>query len=112
LFDVQQLGNEFSGEPYTTLAATMSLLLLVMLLACLSGALGLGSASLREYRTYLVSAMIAFAFLIAFRLRLPNERHEDFGTFFLSSCCSASATPSPSSTSGDVPRCSATPELR
>jgi len=82
LFGVLQLGDEFAGEPYTTLAKAMSLLLLVMLLSCSIGALGMRTASLRKVRIHLVAPAIFFAFLLAFRLRLPNEYHEDFRHIF------------------------------
>jgi hypothetical protein len=82
LFGVQPLGEDFAGEPYATLAALMSALLLVMLLTCLFGALGLRASSLQKYRIYLVAPVILFAFLLAFRLRLPNEHHEDVRHIF------------------------------
>jgi hypothetical protein len=82
LFGVMPLGDEFSGKPHAVLAAIMSVLLLVMMIACLVGALGLPIASLRKYRVYLVSPVILFTFLIAFRLRVPNEFHEDFRHIF------------------------------
>jgi hypothetical protein len=82
LFGVQPPGDEFSGPPYAIWAAIMSLLLLVMLTVCLIAALSLPSASLRKYRVYLASPVILFIFLIAFRLRVPNEFHEDFRHIF------------------------------
>lgn len=82
LFGVQPPGDEFSGAPYVILAAIMSLLLLVMVAVCLIAALGLPISSLQKHRVYLASPVILFIFLIAFRLRVPNEFHEDFRHIF------------------------------
>jgi len=38
--------------------------------------------SLRPYRVYLGGTVIMFAFLVAFRVRAPNEFHEDFRHIF------------------------------
>ena len=40
------------------------------------------TASLRKVRIHLVAPAIFFACLLAFRLRLPNEHHEDFRHIF------------------------------
>ena len=32
----------------------------------------------KKYRTYFVTSLVMFLFLVAFRIKLPNEFHEDF----------------------------------
>ncbi len=82
LFGVKQLGDDFSNQRHVTLAAIMSLLLLFMLVACLLGLFGLRLASLQKHRIYFVAPVILLTFLIAFRLVVPNEYHEDFRHIF------------------------------
>jgi len=83
LFGVAPLGDELGSERHRWLGAAMSVLLLIIL-GC--AALGLPAllrgARLRKYRTYVVCVAFMFAFLLAFRLRAPNEFHEDFRHIF------------------------------
>jgi hypothetical protein len=84
LFGVMPLGDELAGPRHQALAVAMSVLLLAMGASCLI-ALPLlrgGSLPLRQYRVYLGGTLIMFAFLVAFRVRAPNEFHEDFRHIF------------------------------
>jgi len=83
LFGVMPLGDELGSQRHHWLGAVMSVLLLFMV-ACSLLALPalLRGARLRKYRAYLVGAAFMFAFLVAFRLRAPNEFHEDFRHIF------------------------------
>jgi hypothetical protein len=82
LFGVMPLGDELAGPVHQTLAATMSVLLLVMVVSCLLALPCLRGGALRRYRVYLGGTLIMFAFLVAFRVRAANEFHEDFRHIF------------------------------
>jgi hypothetical protein len=82
LFGVIPLGDEFGGRRHQTLAVFISLLLLAMVMVCVAALPLMRGASLRKYRVYLGAAVIMFIFLLAFRIRLPNEFHEDFRHIF------------------------------
>jgi hypothetical protein len=60
----------------------MSVLLLAMVASCLIALPFLRGGSLRRYRVYLGASLIMVAFLVAFRVRAPNEFHEDFRHIF------------------------------
>lgn len=83
LFGVMPLGDELGSGWHHRLGAAMSVLLLFMV-GCSALALPplLRGARLRKYRTYVVGVALMFAFLLAFRLRAPNEFHEDFRHIF------------------------------
>ena len=82
LFGVMPLGDELGGPRHQTLAVAMSVLLLAMIASCLIAVPFLRGGSLRPYRVYLGGSVIMFAFLVAFRVRAPNEFHEDFRHIF------------------------------
>jgi hypothetical protein len=82
LFGVMPLGDELAGPRQQRLAAVMSVLLLAMLAIGLMALPFLRWRSLRPYRVYLGGTLVMFAFLIAFRVRAPNEFHEDFRHIF------------------------------
>jgi hypothetical protein len=83
LFGVMSLGEELGSERHQRLGAAMSVLLLFMVsFSALALPPLLRGARLRKYRGYVVSVAFMFAFLLAFRLRVPNEFHEDFRHVF------------------------------
>lgn len=82
LFGVMPLGDELAGPRHQALAVAMSVLLLTMVASCLIALPFLRAGSLRLYRVYLGGTLIMFAFLVAFRVRAPNEFHEDFRHIF------------------------------
>jgi len=82
LFGVTHLGEPFTDAHHELLARWISWGLLGMVTVCLGAAPFLGSASLRKYRAYLASVAIMLLFLLAFRIRAPNEFHEDFRHIF------------------------------
>lgn len=82
LFGVLPLGDEFQATRYRVLAVAIKLLLLTMLTGCLCGAILLRPASCRPYRVYAGAVVIMLIFLLAFRIRVPNEFHEDFRHVF------------------------------
>lgn len=82
LFGVAPLGDDFGGGWYAGLGSSMSLLLLVMVLGCALALPFLRGVRLRTYRTYVVMCAVMFGFLLAFRVAIPNEYHEDFRHIF------------------------------
>ena len=82
LFGVMPLGDELAGRRHQTLAVAMSVLLLTMVATCLIALPFSSGGSLRQYRVYLGATLIMLAFLVAFRVRAPNEFHEDFRHIF------------------------------
>lgn len=82
LFGVISLGDDFGGERHKALAILMSVLLLAMVAVCVVALPLLGKARLRRCRAYFGTAIIMFIFLVAFRIRAPNEFHEDFRHIF------------------------------
>ena len=83
LFGVMPLGDELAGPRHQILAVAMSVLLLAMVASCLIALpFFLRRGSLRPYRVYLGGTLIMLAFLVAFRVRAPNEFHEDFRHIF------------------------------
>jgi len=82
LFGVMPLGDEFAGPRRQTLAIGMSVLLLAMVASFLIALLFLRGGWLRAYRVYVGGTFIMLAFLVAFRVRAPNEFHEDFRHIF------------------------------
>jgi hypothetical protein len=82
LFGVMPLGDELAGPRHQALSVAMSVLLLAMVVSCLIALPFLRGGALRPYRVYLGGSLIMFAFLVAFRVRAPNEFHEDFRHIF------------------------------
>jgi len=82
LFGVMPLGDELASARHQILAVAMSVLLLAMVASCLIALPFLRGASWRRHRVYLGGTLIMFAFLVAFRVRAPNEFHEDFRHIF------------------------------
>ena len=82
LFGVMPLGDELAGPRHQILAVVMSMLLLAMVASCLIALPFLRGGILGRYRVYLAATLIMFAFLVAFRVRAPNEFHEDFRHIF------------------------------
>jgi hypothetical protein len=89
LFGVAPLGDDFAGGRYAGLASVISVLLLVMVAGCLVALPFLRDVSWRIYRVYIVTGAVMFASLVAFRIAMPNEYHEDFRHIFpvLVPCC-------------------------
>jgi hypothetical protein len=82
LFGILPLGDEFQAARYTVLAVALKLSLLAMVTACLCGAIFLRPVPWRRYRVYACAVAIMLVFLVAFRIRVPNEFHEDFRHVF------------------------------
>ena len=82
LFGVMPLGDPFGGADHELLARWLSGGLLAMVAVCLVALALLGRAALRRHRAYLGSVAIMVLFLLAFRIRAPNEFHEDFRHIF------------------------------
>jgi Dolichyl-phosphate-mannose-protein mannosyltransferase len=82
LFGILPLGDEFQAARYTALAIAMKLVLLVMVIACGCGAIVFRPVSWRRYRVYAAAVVTMLVFLVAFRIRVPNEFHEDFRHVF------------------------------
>ena len=82
LFGVMPLGEEFQAARYTALAVAIKLLLLAMVTICLCGAIFLRGVPWRRYRVYAAAVVTMLIFLMAFRIRVPNEFHEDFRHVF------------------------------
>jgi hypothetical protein len=82
LFGVMPLGDQLAGPRHQILAVAMSVLLLAMVASCLIALPFLRSGSWRPYRVYVGGTLIMFGFLVAFRVRAPNEFHEDFRHIF------------------------------
>ena len=82
LFGVLPLGDEFQARGYKALAVAIKLLLLAMVAACVCGAIFLRPVSWRRYRVYGSASLIMLIFLLAFRIAVPNEFHEDFRHVF------------------------------
>jgi hypothetical protein len=82
LFGVIPLGDEFSSRRHKTLSVLISLLLLSMVTVCVVALPIVRVAHFRKYRAYVVAAVSMLVFLVAFRVRAPNEFHEDFRHIF------------------------------
>jgi hypothetical protein len=85
LFGVMPLGDELAGPRHQRLAVAMSVLLLAMVASsviALPFLRGASWLSWRAYRVYVGGAVMMLAFLVAFRIRAPNEFHEDFRHIF------------------------------
>jgi len=82
LFGALPLGDEFRSPRHVALAIAIKLLLLVMVAVCLCGAIFLRPASWRPYRVYAAAGAIMIIALLVFRVRVPNEFHEDFRHVF------------------------------
>jgi len=82
LFGILPLGDEFQAARYAALAVAIKLLLLAMVIVCLGGAILLRPVPRQRYRVYACAVAIMLVFLVAFRVRVPNEFHEDFRHVF------------------------------
>ena len=82
LFGILPLGDEFQAARYRALAVAIKLLLLAMVAICLCGAIFLPPEARRRYRVYACAIVIMLIFLVAFRIMVPNEFHEDFRHIF------------------------------
>jgi len=82
LFGAAPLGEAFRSARYTALAAAMKVLLLAMGVICLGGVIFLRGVPWRRYRVYAGAVVIMLVFLLAFRIHVPNEFHEDFRHVF------------------------------
>jgi len=82
LFGVAPLGEDFQAARYSALAAVLKVLLLAMVTVCLCGAIFLRVVPWRSYRVYACAVVIMLIFLVAFRIHVPNEFHEDFRHVF------------------------------
>ena len=82
LFGVMPLGEDFQAARYPALAVAIKLLLLAMVTVCLCGAIVLRRVPWRKYRVYASAVVTMLIFLVAFRIRVPNEFHEDFRHVF------------------------------
>lgn len=82
LFGISPLGPEFQAPRYAALAVAIKVLLLALVTVCLGGAIVLRRVPWRRYRVYACGAVIMLVFLVAFRIQVPNEFHEDFRHVF------------------------------
>ena len=82
LFGVAPLEDELRSERHEVLAALISLLLLAMVAVCAAALPLVGTMHWRKYRAYVGAVVVLFVFLVAFRIRAPNEFHEDFRHVF------------------------------
>jgi hypothetical protein len=72
------LGDDFADSRHEALAVLMNVLLLSMCAGSVLTLPFLGKVNLKKYRVYIAAALVLFVFLLAFRVRVPNEFHEDF----------------------------------
>jgi hypothetical protein len=82
LFGVAPLGEDFAQPRYKKLAVVISLTLLAMVAVCMAVLPFVRSVAWQKYRALICASAIMLAFLVAFRLRLPNPFHEDFRHIF------------------------------
>ncbi len=82
LFGTMPLGDELGGKRHHVLAVAISALLLGMASTLALATALLGGVRWRRYRVYLGASAALLACLVAFRLRAPNEFHEDFRHIF------------------------------
>jgi len=82
LFGVAPLGDDFARGWFDALSSGMSLLLLAMVVGCVLALPFVRGVRWRAYRTYIVMCAVMLAFLVAFRIAMPNEYHEDFRHIF------------------------------
>lgn len=82
LFGVLPLGDPFQGARDRALAVAIKILLLAMVAVCLCGAILLRPLPWRRYRVYVCAVASMLIFLVAFRIWVPNEFHEDFRHVF------------------------------
>jgi hypothetical protein len=78
LFGVMPLGGELSSPRHVALGTVISVLLLLMIAVCALALPFLRDVPWRRHRVYAAAAVILLLFLVAFRIRLPNQFHEDF----------------------------------
>jgi hypothetical protein len=82
LFGIMPLGKDFEGEPYKSLAVFISLLLLVMVAACVVVLPFIRSVNWQKYRALVASSASMLILLVAFRILIPTPFHEDFRHIF------------------------------
>lgn len=82
LFGVMPLGDELGQPRQRVLAPLLGVLLLAMGLLCLGALPFVRRKWAKQYRVYWATPLIMLAFLVAFRVRAPNEFHEDFRHIF------------------------------
>lgn len=82
LFGVMPLGDELGQRRHQVLAPLLGVLLLAMGSVCLVALPFVRRKWAKQQRVYLATPLIMFAFLVAFRVRAPNEFHEDFRHIF------------------------------
>jgi hypothetical protein len=82
LFAILPLGSELAGKRHQILGTVISSLLLLMAAICALAVPFLRDVRWRIYRVYVAAAAVMFLFLLAFRIRAPNEFHEDFRHIF------------------------------
>ncbi|HXU63519.1 MAG TPA: phospholipid carrier-dependent glycosyltransferase [Polyangia bacterium] len=82
LFGVLPLGDPLQAARHVALAVVIKILLLVMVSACLCGVVLLRPLPWRRYRVYVCAVASMLIFLVAFRIWVPNEFHEDFRHVF------------------------------
>jgi hypothetical protein len=82
LFGVLPLGDEFQAARYTKIAVAIKMLLLAMATVCLGGAILVRRLPAGRSRVYAWASVIMIVFIVAFRIRVPNEFHEDFRHVF------------------------------
>ncbi len=82
LLGVMPLGDELSGAWHHGFAKLMGAQLLLMLAVCAAGLPFIRRSAAKGARVYLGAPFVLLAFLVAFRVRAPNEFHEDFRHIF------------------------------
>jgi hypothetical protein len=82
LFGIPPLEDELTSRRHDVLGSVISSLLLLMAAVCLLALPFLRGLDWRSTRVYAAAAAVMFLFLLAFRIRLPNEFHEDFRHIF------------------------------
>jgi hypothetical protein len=82
LFGVMPLGDELDSRRHKTLAVLISVQLLTMATVCVFALPFMRGVQHRKYRAYFGASVIMLIFLMAFRIRAPNEFHEDFRHIF------------------------------
>jgi len=82
LFGVMPLEDELAGKRQEILGIVISSLRLVMVAVCAFALPFRRGVRWRTTRVYAAAAAIMFLFLLAFRIRAPNEFHEDFRHIF------------------------------
>jgi hypothetical protein len=72
------VGEQLRSGRHKALAVLIRLQLLAMVAVCMVAPPFMREVHFRRYRAYLGAAVIMFIFLVAFRIRPPNQFREDF----------------------------------